>query len=277
MKSRIPPEFDLGINAEEICKMLESFIRQYVKERGQKGVVLGLSGGIDSCVVAALCARVLGKENVLALILPESNSPVEDMRDALAVAKKLGIEYECVDISEIVQVISETVDGNADRTAIANVKARARMIILYYYANTLRRMVAGTSNKTELLVGYFTKYGDGGADFLPIGDLYKAQVRQLAEYLGIPRQIIEKAPTAGLWRGQTDEGEMGITYAKLDKILRGFELELPQKKIARIVEVTESEVERVREMHECSRHKRQSAPIPKIGIKTIGMDWKENI
>ncbi len=272
-----PPDFDLAIDLEEVSKIIESFIRQYVTERGQNGVVIGMSGGLDSSVVAVLCVRALGRDKVLGLMLPESGSSAEDMKDAVLVCEKLGIKYECVDISEIVNVMAETLGDKPDVKALANVKARARMIVLYYYANTMRRMVAGTSNKTELLVGYFTKYGDGGSDLLPIGDLYKAQVRQLSRYLGIPDNIIRKVPTAGLWRGQTDEGEMGIKYDKLDKILRGFELELPAKRIAEVACVPESEVKRIRKMHESTRHKRQAAPIPKIGLKTVGIDWKENV
>lgn len=273
----IPPEFDLAIDPREVSKIIESFIRQYVMERGQEGVVIGMSGGIDSCVAAALCARALGKDKVLGLMLPERNSSAEDMKDAALFCRKLGIRCECVDISEIVDVIAETLADKPDAKALANIKARARMIVLYYYANTMRRMVAGTSNKSELLVGYFTKYGDGGSDFMPIGDIYKAQVRQLAAYLKIPERIISKPPTAGLWRRQTDEGEMGIKYGKLDLILRGLEVEAPAKRIAETAGVPEKEVERIRRMHENSRHKRQGAPIPKIGLKTVGMDWKENI
>lgn len=270
------PEFDFSINPEEASRIIESFIKSYVEERA-KGVVIGLSGGLDSSVVATLCTRALGKDRVLGLMLPERQSSAEDVRDAALVCEKLGIKYECLDISEIVDVLRETLEKKPDIKALANLKARARMIVLYYYANTMNLMVAGTSNKSEIVVGYYTKYGDGGSDFLPIGDLYKTQVRQLASYLGIPRHIIKKVPTAGLWKGQADEKEMGIKYEKLDKVLRGFELELPSERIAGLADVSEKEVKRIKKLHENSRHKRQMPPIPKIGLKTVGIDWKENI
>jgi NAD+ synthase len=149
------------------------------------------------------------------------------------------------------------------------------MIVLYHYANAERRLVVGTSNKSEVLVGYFTKFGDGGADLEPIGDLYKTEVRALARRLGLPDKIIQKAPTAGLWKGQTDEGELGITYDRLDAILSGIELGLGEKEIARRADSNISEVARVAKMVRLSSHKRKFQPAPKIGFRTPGLDWRE--
>jgi len=187
-------------------------------QRHAKAVVIGLSGGIDSAVVAALCTKALGKKNVLALIMPEKRD--QHYKDALAYAKQLGIEYKVIDIAPIVKQFDK-VCKPANKKARANIRARVRMTLLYYYSNLLDRRVAGTSNRSELEIGYFTKWGDGAADFLPIAHLYKSQVNGLARELGVPEKIIRKKPTAGLWRGQSDEGELGISYAELDAALHG--------------------------------------------------------
>jgi NAD+ synthase len=139
----------------------------------------------------------------------------------------------------------------------------------------MKRIVMGTSNKSEMLVGYYTKFGDGGADFCPIGDLYKTQVRELGERIGVPEHIIAKVPTAGLWKGQTDEGELGISYEELDDILYGFELNLSEEEIAKRTGLETSKLERVWRMHRQSVHKRKMPLIPKLGVRTIGLDWRE--
>ncbi len=149
------------------------------------------------------------------------------------------------------------------------------MIVLYHFANTEGRLVVGTGNKTELLVGYFTKFGDGGADLEPIGDLYKTEVRQLAASMGIPDRVVTKAPSAGLWKGQTDEGEMGITYDRLDAILFGLEQGLDEKVIADRAETSVKEVERIVGTVRMSAHKRKFPSAPKIGLRTPGLDWRE--
>jgi NAD+ synthase len=149
------------------------------------------------------------------------------------------------------------------------------MAVLYYFARKLGYLVCGTSNKSELMAGYFTKFGDGGADFCPLGDLYKTEVRELARRLEVPTSIMEKAPTAGLWEGQTDEGEIGITYEELDQILVGIELNLSNEDIASRTKVDLEKVERVWAMHRGSVHKRKTPLIPKMGLRTIGLDWRE--
>ncbi|MEW5760546.1 MAG: NAD(+) synthase, partial [Candidatus Thermoplasmatota archaeon] len=159
--------------------------------------------------------------------------------------------------------------------SIGNLKARIRMLLLYAYANSKNLIVVGTGNKTELLCGYFTKFGDGGADILPIGDLYKTQVREMARFLEIPEKIINKVPSAGLWKGQTDEDELGIKYEKLDKILYGIELGLDKNEISNKVELPIKEVERIMNMVELTKHKRKFPLIPKIGYCTVGFDWRE--
>ncbi len=206
----------------DIRKQIVSFIDAKVREAGAEGAVIGLSGGIDSALTAYLSVEALGKQNVLGLMLPEKGiSDAEDLDDAVEIAKILGIAYEIVEISPVLNSFSSVIpvfDIN-EKIANGNLKARTRMCILYYHANIMNRLVIGTGNKTELLLGYFTKYGDGGVDIEPIGGLYKTQVRELSRHMRIPSRIINKTPTAGLWPGQTDESELGVSYELADKIL----------------------------------------------------------
>jgi NAD+ synthase len=198
------------------------FIRSSIQDSGVTGAVIGLSGGIDSALTAYLTVEALGKDKVLGLMLPEKGiSTKTDIDDAVEIAKILGIDHNIIEISHVLSSFSSAIpvfDRNA-KTANGNLKARTRMCILYYHANLMNRMVVGTGNKTEILLGYFTKYGDGGVDIDPIGDLYKTQVRRLSIFMGLPIKIIEKTPTAGLWPGQTDESDLGVSYDMADQIL----------------------------------------------------------
>ncbi len=251
---------DPGATVERIVE----FIRSQVEGAGANGVVVGMSGGLDSSVVACLCARALGRERVLGLSMPDENTPEREIEDAREVATKLGIGFKVISIEPIVRSFSATIpdfDPGA-KVAGGNLRARVRMCILYYYANVNGYLVAGTSNRSELRMGYFTKYGDGGADFLPLGSLYKTQVRELARYLGIPQRIIEKPPSAGLWVGQTDEGELGITYEKLDKILMALDRGKREDEIVRELGVEPAEVRKVLERERLSRHKLRTPPVP---------------
>ena len=236
------------MNAVIIEKHIISFIRRVTA--GAEGVVIGLSGGVDSSTVAALCVRALGKEKVIGLILPERGvSKLQDVQDAEELARQLRIKTHIHPLNDILDVFVRTVPFvDSNKSALGNVKARIRMMLLYCYANACNYRVAGTGNKSELHVGYFTKYGDGGVDFLPIGDLTKTEVRELARHLGIPHSIVDKTPTAGLWRGQTDESEMGLTYEQLDKIICGMKM-------------SPTALRRVRELHGTSAHKRVLPPV----------------
>lgn len=233
-------------------KKIVSWIRKQVRQAKAKGIVMGLSGGVDSSVVATLAKEAIGKNRLLALILP-CHSSKEDLRDARLVAKKLGISTKTVDLSNIYDNLVKILP-KAGSIARANLKPRLRMSVLYYFANKLNYLVCGTGNKSEIKVGYFTKHGDGATDILPIGDLLKKQVRQLAKDLGIPEHIITKPPAAGLWPGQTDEGEMGLTYPELDNILE--RIENKRKQI-----LSKDKVNKVKQMIKQSEHKRQG---PKI-------------
>ena len=235
----------------KVAERISSWIRERVEEAGAGGVVLGISGGIDSSVAAVLAKMRLG-DGVLGVIMPCHSDPT-DVEHARMVADKFGIETEYVDLTPVFDCLLATLPSG-DRLAVANLKPRLRMAVLYYYANSRNYLVAGTGNKSELAIGYFTKYGDGGADILPLGSLLKKQVRELARELGIPEEIIVKPPSAGLWEGQTDEGEMGISYDELDSILVAIESGDDD-------ECNQEPLARVKAMMAASQHKRYPIPI----------------
>ena len=236
---------------EELANRIIAWIGEKAAEAKCKGAVLGLSGGLDSSVVGVLCKRAF-PENTLAVIMP-CYSDETDIAHAQAVARKFQIPATTIALEgvfkSLLKVLPDDHDPATRRLAEANIKVRLRMVTLYYLANRLRYLVVGSGNRSELSVGYFTKYGDGGVDILPLGNLVKRQVRQLAIYLGIPEEIIEKPPSAGLWAGQTDEGEMVITYQELDRYLARGEAEVEIKR-------------RVDAMVEGSAHKRSTPAIP---------------
>jgi NAD+ synthase len=201
-----------------LAKRIAAWMRGHVRKALARGILMGLSGGIDSAVVAVL-AKMAVRSNVLGLLLPCHSAPMDEA-DARLVARAFNIKTRRVNLSGVYDMLLSTLPpGN--RIAAANLKPRLRMLTLYYFANEMNYLVAGTGNRSEISVGYFTKFGDGGADIFPLGGLLKRDVCVLARELGIPQRIINKLPTAGLWAGQTDEGEMGITYDKLDAILAG--------------------------------------------------------
>lgn len=268
---------ELSIDVEETTTVITDFIKTYVQNSGCNGVVLGLSGGVDSAVTAVLCKKALGSKKTKCIFLPDDTTPKNDYEHHDLIVKKFGLSCEIKDISSIVKQFSNNCIVKPDKYALANVKARSRMILLFEYANMAKNLVCGTSNKSELLIGYFTKYGDGGVDLMPMGDLYKTQVWNLAKYLKIPQDMIKKPPTAGLWKDQSDEKELKISYKKLDIILAGLEKKMDISEIAVIADVKKSDVERIRNMRKNSQHKRRSALIPKIGLRTPGLDWRSPI
>ncbi|UCF07738.1 MAG: NAD+ synthase [Thermoplasmata archaeon] len=274
-KASDAPHLFLKFNPESV-DIIHSFIKQKMDESNADGVVIGLSGGLDSAVVTKLCADAMGPKKVLALILPDSATPEEDIRDAVALAAEFRVDYRVIDITDTIAAFSSLLSPmQLTPKALGNIKARCRMIVLYVHANLESRLVMGSSNKSEMLTGYFTKFGDGGADFAPIGDLYKTQIRELAKAIDIPQDIINKTPSAGLAEGQTDEGELGITYDALDRILLGIELKLKAEDIAEKVGCEKDEVLRIHDMVRKNVHKRKMPLIPKIGIRTFGLDWRE--
>lgn len=227
------------------------WIKDYVDRSGGGSVVIGLSGGLDSSVVAALCVRALGRSRVQGVIMP-CGSADKDETDARAVANWLGISYTVQNLSHAFLIFCEKMV--CDERTLGNVKARLRMTMLYAEANSTGSLVIGTGNRSELMTGYFTKYGDGGVDIEPIGHLYKTEVRELAKDLCVPQNIIDKPPSAGLWTDQTDEKDLGMTYKQLDECLMNG-IKYPDWDIKRKVHnlITESE------------HKRQMPPMPERG------------
>lgn len=210
---------------ETVYNTIINFIQNEVKLRNTTGVIVGVSGGIDSAVMAVLAVKALGSENVYGLIMPDADiTPVSDITDAQNLSKSLGIKYRIIKINEIKSSFLNLLHECDNNLILGNLVARIRMCILYYYSGLLQRLVLGTSNKTEMEIGYFTKYGDGGADLLPLGDLYKTQIFELAEYLKIPSNIVNKKSSARLWQGQITETELGISFERLDKILDSMNL-----------------------------------------------------
>lgn len=235
---------------------IANWIKKQVEETQAKGIVVGLSGGIDSACVAVLSKMALG-DNVLGLILSCQSNP-EDEKFAHLVADKFKIKLEKVYLDEVYdKFISILPDAN--KLSLANLKPRLRMITLYYFANKLNYLVAGCGNKSELAVGYFTKYGDGGVDILPLGSLLKTEVRVLAGELGIPKEVVERVPTAGLWEGQTDEGELGISYEDLDKAIVAIDSGKAKDFFSQDI------IAKVKKLIKASEHKRLSIPIYEKG------------
>jgi NAD+ synthase len=221
-------------------KQIIEFIRQNAPANG---VILGISGGIDSALVLTLCVEALGKDKVFGMFMPEAESSISNtIREY---ADKLGVQYEIIPIEPLIEAYTQHGDVSEDQKVSGNLKARIRMSLLYSRSNAKELVVMGTGNRSELLAGYFTKYGDGGVDFLPIGDLYKTHVRLLAAHVGVPEPIITQPPSAGLWEGQTDEEELGITYEKLDQILyEHFDNDTPFDKIS-LPDITADDVQLV--------------------------------
>lgn len=255
-------------------------IRTRIEKIGAKGGVVALSGGIDSSLVLKLAHLALGKD-VLAIIMPEEGvSPEQDIRDAHTLVNQLGVRYLKIPINGAVEWFTSVFpEGDfpewARRLAIANVKPRIRMIINYIYANLENKIVIGTSNKTELLLGYGTKYGDMAADIYPIGDLYKTQVWQLAEFLGIPTEIIRKAPSAGLWKGQTDEEELGHTYQEIDSVLYALvDLEMSVREVSEYLNIPQEAVNDVYQRVIRNEHKRKPPTITRISKMCLDKDWR---
>ena len=254
---------------------IHQFLRAHALADGAEGVVIGLSGGIDSALVARLARDALGPEQVLGVLLPDVGFPAALLSETEEYARSLGIAHRTIPIDSLVRSFASLLPEVQDRVTLGNVLARVRMVLSYTLARETHRLVAGTGNKSELLLGYFTKYGDGGVDLLPIGDLYKTEVRALAAELDLPRAVRERPPSAGLWEGQTDEEELGISYAEVDQILYGLEQLRSPEEIARETGIAPGRVQEVLARVDRNRHKRRPPPIPKVGLRTVGLDWRD--
>jgi NAD+ synthase len=265
-------DIDLTINTDLARKILTGFIHSEITRAGFQRAVVGLSGGIDSALSCYLTAEALGPENVLAVRMPYESSSPESLEHAQLIIDALGVQSLTVPITEMVNPLFEHFP-DANKVRRGNVMARARMIVLYDQSEAFDGLVVGTGNKTEILLGYSTLYGDSACALNPVGDLYKTQVRQLARDLGVPQVIVEKPPSADLWIGQTDEGELGFTYAEVDQLL--YLLVDQRYSPQDCVEAgfkrsfVEAVVKRVRQNH----FKRILPPIAKLSNRTIGYDF----
>ena len=262
----------LLLNAELATSVLTSFIKDAVTTAGADGVVVGLSGGVDSALSTALAARALGAEQVLALMLPYRTSAPESAQDAVELATLFGAATRTIDISPMIDAYFDGCDPEADQLRRGNKMARERMAILFDHAKKRRALVLGTSNKTEILLGYSTIFGDNASSINPLGDLYKQQVWQLAEHLDLPRRVIDKKPSADLWPGQTDEDELGFSYRTADEVLylmfdRGL---LPAEVVERGYEA--DVVEKIDQLERRNRFKRRLMLIARLSGSAINLD-----
>ncbi len=231
---------------------VEQLIRHAYWSSGSSGIVIGLSGGIDSAVAATMCCRAVGGERVLSLILPSSITPRDDIEDAEEISRRLHMESRIISIDPLLETYRAMPGYEETPYLLGNLMARIRMAIIYFHANRDRRLVCGTSNRTEYLIGYCTKFGDNAADIQPILHLYKTDIYELALTMDIPERVMNKPPSAGLWAGQTDEGEIGITYPEIDAAL---------KALSRSAWKSRNEVEeKVLRMVQASEHKRLPPP-----------------
>jgi NAD+ synthase len=256
---------------------IRRFIKEYVENAGADGIVLGLSGGIDSGTIAALSSLAIGGDRVIGLMLPEKETiNSKDIEDAKFVAEKFGLKTQLCDITTVLESFYKTIPifDPADRLCKGNIKARTRMIYLYYYANKCNRIVCGSSDKSETMMGYFTKWGDVAADISPIMDLYKTQVRKLAEHLGFPAELASKPSTPALWPNQLAETELGIKYETLDLILYGLERFMTIEEIAQQLSVEKTLVKKVKTRWLAIEHKRRFPLVPKIEYRTVGTDFR---
>ncbi len=263
---------DLTINTQLAEKILTGFIRTAITRSGFTKTLMGLSGGLDSAVSLYLSAKALGPENVLAVRMPYKTSPPETLEDAQRMIDELGVQSMTIEITDMVDPLINHYEKMSPLRA-GNIMARMRMIVLYDQSAAFNGLVMGTSNKSELLLGYSTIFGDSAAAIQPIGDLYKTQVRQLACALGIPEKVIQKAPSADLWQDQTDEGELGFTYAEVDKLLHLLvdQRYRPEDCIAE--GFAKPFVDRVLQLMQQNHFKRVMPPIAKLSQRTIGYDF----
>ncbi|MCE1273246.1 MAG: NAD+ synthase [Chlorobiaceae bacterium] len=264
---------DLNLNYDMVESILIPFIRNEIRKFGFNSVVLGLSGGIDSAVVCELAVRALGSEHVLALMMPYKSSSAESLAHAQLMVDRLGIEAETVPVTGVVDAFFEG-KGDASRLRRGNVMARSRMLCLYDVSARDGRLVLGTSNKTELLLGYGTMFGDMASAVNPIGDLYKTQLRGLARHLGIPAPLIEKSPSADLWEGQSDEEDLGFSYESVDQLLYMMLEERMEREAILAEGIAPAFYDRVRGMVVKSQYKRMMPVIAKISGRTPGIDFR---
>jgi NAD+ synthase len=266
---------ELLIDPAVARRIIAEFIRGHLRQTGFERVILNLSGGLDSALVAFLGAEAIGADNLLCLLLPYRTSSAESRTDAESVVALLGCPSRLIDISPIVDgyFAQSIATDEADRGRRGNFAARVRMAVLYDQSVPWRGLPVGTGNKTEALLGYTTIYGDNASAFNPIGDLYKSQVRQLAADMGVPRRILDKAPSADLWPGQTDEDELGLTYAEMDRLLYWLVDRRRTRGQLEALGFGGPTIEHVESLIAGSEFKRQTPPVAKLTTRTPGVDY----
>ena len=267
----------LRIDPEATQRKITRFIKDYVEKTDARGIVLGISGGVDSATTAALCTAALGGERVLALYMPEEETYSKiDHRHVSLLVEKFKFRLETINLTDTLETLSNAIpdNGQEDRVSRGNLKARARMLVWYYYANHRNLIVATSSDKSETMIGYFTKWGDAAGDIAPIMDLYKTQVRQLAFHLGIPTVIVNKPPTPALWPEQTAEEDIGLKYETLDLILYGLEHFMEPRVMAKQLDIPLRTVTAVRGKWLGSEHKRRMPLTTKLGYRTVNHDFR---
>jgi NAD+ synthase len=278
-KLRLPPSTGgelakplLTIEVKREERRIADFIRRTVAGARANGVVVGLSGGVDSAVVGSLCVRALGSDRVLAALLPSEHTPRGDTEDALRMAEAWGVRRVSIGISPIVDIIVSAAGRVETKLATGNVQARVRMTILYYLANSRNLLVVGTGDRSEEILGFFTKYGDGGVDLLPIAHLFKTQVRLMAEHLGLPPGVVKKPASPRLWQGHTAEDELPASYERLDLVMHSlFDEGNTMARAATQGGVSRAVVSKVVEMHLKSAHKRTLPPSLKPSRANISL------
>ena len=269
--------FSIGDEDETVDRIVR-FLRTHSERIGARHLVVGMSGGLDSSVTAALCSKALGGNKTLGLCLPESDTSSRvSIHDAKEVAEKFGIRFKLLDMTGLVDCATSVLHSSKKKGGVVpygNLKARLRAMILYYYANTNRGLVVGTGDKSEIMLGYFTKYGDGACDIQPMADLYKSSVRDLARHLDLPRRVFSKPSSPELWPGQVAEDELGLPYSKLDSILWSLERWMPPRQISDELKIPIRTVEKVRDRWLQSEHKRRPPLSLKLGYRTAGQDLR---
>ncbi len=267
----------LQINPTTTQQKITHFIKDYISKTKAKGIVLGISGGIDSATTAALCTKAIGANKALGLYMPEKETYNKtDHKHVKLLTEKFKFQLKTINLTQTLNTLYKTIPNydQKDKLSRGNLKARIRMLVLYYYANHQHLLVAGSSDKSETMIGYYTKWGDAAADITPILDIYKTQVCQLAHHLGIPPAIISKPPTPALWPNQTAEKEIGLKYEALDLILYGLEHFVPTQIIAKQLQLPARTIATVKKRWLQTEHKRQMPLTTKLEYRTVNADFR---
>lgn len=253
------------MNYNDVVEKIHLFLQNKLEETQSEGYIIGVSGGLDSAVATKLAVDAVGHENVHGWVMPGKPSNSKNMKDARELCQNLGLNYKEIEISKVVDTFTKTAPIETSKKTKGNLRARTRMVYEYMAANEKNLLVIGAGNKTEIKIGYFTKWGDGAVDVRPLAELYKTEVKELAKHIELPSKFIEKQPTAGLWEGQTDEGELGAKYSTIDKIMKNLlETELTIQQISKKTGIKQQKIEKFDRMYKNSKHKRKQPYSPKL-------------